>query len=165
MARTRILKPWQLRWMLNWYPPLMFQRVKTDYIADDFCEIKVRLKRSIWNKNLNGTSFGGSIYAAADPIFPLMYWQALAREGYDLQTWLMATNTRFTKPGSTDLLFDFRIDATDLLEAKSELDARGKSVRTHQVQAIDRHGDVCAELELVSYLRLLRTGDQEVAGF
>jgi len=165
MARTRILKPWQLGWMLNWYPPLMLQRIRVDHVADDFCNIRMRAKRSLLNRNLNGTMFGGTIYAAADPIFPLMYWQALARRGLDLQTWLMATDTRFKHPAASDLLFDFKITEVDLQEAETQLRQRGKSVRTHQVLAIDVKGQVCAELELVSYLRLLRKGDQEVAGF
>ena len=165
MARTRILKPWQLRWMLNWYPPLMLQRIRVEHISEDYCHIRMRAKRSILNRNLNGTMFGGTIYAAADPIFPLMYWQALARRGLELQTWLMATDTRFKLPAATDLLFDFRIAEVDLLEAEAQLRDRGKSVCTHKVQAIDENGQICAESELVSYLRLLRKGDEKVAGF
>lgn len=165
MARTRILKPWQLRWMLKWYPPLLLQRIKAEHIADDFLYIRMRAKRSLLNRNLNGTMFGGSIYAAADPIFPLMYWQALARRGLDLQTWLMASKVQYRRPAATSLWFDFRLKEQDLMEAMRDLEERGKAVRTHQVQAIDGEGEVCAELELVSYLRLLRKGDQEVAGF
>lgn len=165
MARTRILKPWQMRWMLNLYPPLFFQRIRVDHVADDFLTVRMRAKRSIWNRNLNGTMFGGTIYAAADPVFPLMYWQALARRGLDLQTWLMATHARFTRPAATDLLFEFRLTEDDLEQAQQSLQERGKAVRTHQVQAVDQDGQVCAELELVSYLRLLRQGEREVAGF
>ncbi|MHC4824221.1 MAG: PaaI family thioesterase [Planctomycetota bacterium] len=151
--------------MLNWYPPLLLQRVRVDRVSPDFLAIDVRAKRSLLNRNLNGTMFGGTIYAAADPVFPLMYWQALARRGLDLQTWLMATDTRFRRPAATDLLFAFRLQPDDLDQAQAELEDRGKAVRTHRLEALDREGEVCAELELVSYLRLLRRGDREVAGF
>ena len=151
--------------MLKWYPPLLLQRIKAEVIAEDFLHVRMRAKRSLLNRNLNGTMFGGSIYAAADPIFPLMYWQALARRGLDLQTWLMASKVQYRKPVASSLWFDFRLREEDLAEATAALAERGKAVRTHMVQAVDAEGEVCAELELVSYLRLLRQGEQEVAGF
>lgn len=165
MAGIRTLRPWQLRLMLNWFPPLLFQRIKVREISADFLHVRLRAKKSIWNRNLNGTIYGGTIYSAADPVFPVMYWQALAHRGYSLQTWLMATEGRFVKPGATHLDFDFRLTSADIDSAEEELNRRGKAVRTHSVQAQDLSGNVCAEFELVSYLRLLRAGDKELSGF
>jgi acyl-coenzyme A thioesterase PaaI-like protein len=165
MAGIRVLKPWQMRLMLNWYPPLLFQRIKVRGISTDFLHVRMRVRKSIWNRNLNGTIFGGTIYSGADPIFPVMYWQALERRGMALQTWLMATTARFKKPGATHLDFDFRLTAEDIDSAEEELLRRGKAVRTHTVAAVDLDGTVCAEFELVSYLRLLRSGDKDLSGF
>lgn len=161
----RTLKPWQLRWILNWFPPLLFQRIRVREISADFLLVRLRAKHSLWNRNLNGTIYGGTIYSAADPIFPVMYWQALAHRGYALQTWLMATEARFLKPGASHLDFTFRLTAADIDSAEEELQRRGKAVRTHSVQAVDQHGAICAEFQLVSYLRLLRSGDKELSGF
>jgi acyl-coenzyme A thioesterase PaaI-like protein len=165
MAGIRLLSPWQLRLMLNWFPPLLFQRIKVREISSDFLHVRLRAKHSIWNRNLNGTIYGGTIYSAADPVFPVMYWQALAHRGLALQTWLMATEARFLKPGATHLDFDFTLTSADIDSAEEELNRRGKAVRTHSVQARDLNGNVCAEFELVSYLRLLRSGDKELSGF
>jgi hypothetical protein len=77
----------------------------------------------------------------------------------------MATQARFVKPGATHLDFDFQLTSADIDSAEEELKRRGKAVRTHAVQARDLHGQVCAEFELVSYLRLLRAGDKELSGF
>ena len=165
MAGIRLLKPWQLRLMLNGFAPLFFQRVRVREIRADFLHVRVRAKKSIWNRNLNGTIFGGTIYTAADPIFPVMYWQALEHRGHALQTWLMATKAQFIKPGATHLDFDFRLSVADIDSAEEELLRRGKAVRTHSVQAKDLHGHVCAEFELVSYLRLLRSGDKAMSAF
>ena len=161
----RLLKPWQLRLMLNWFPPLLFQRIKVLKISDDFLHVRLRARHSLWNRNLNGTIYGGTIYSAADPMFPVMYWQALAHRGLALQTWLMATEARFVKPGATHLDFDFRLSEDDIDSAEEELNRRGKAVRTHSVKAVDADGMVCAEFELVSYLRLLRAGEKELCGF
>lgn len=155
----------RMRRLLNLYPPYFLQRIVVVDVAEDFCRVRVRLQRSLLTRNLNGTAFGGSIYAAADPIYALMYWQALARRGLALQTWLMASRVQYRKPAAAALTFDFELTASDLDAAQAELQQRGKSVRTHRVEARDPHGQVCAELELVNYLRLLRAGDREISGF
>lgn len=154
-----------MRRLLNLYPPYLLQRIVVVDVAEDFRRARVRLKRSLLTRNLNGTAFGGSIYAAADPVYALMYWQALAQRGMALQTWLMAARAQYRKPAASSLTFDFALTAADLDGAQAELQARGKAVRTHRVEARDPHGAVCAELELVNYLRLLRAGDREISGF
>jgi acyl-coenzyme A thioesterase PaaI-like protein len=154
-----------MRWMLNWFPPLLFQRIKVLSISDDFLHVHMCARKSIWNRNLNGTIFGGTISTAADPVFPVMYWQALEHRGLPLQTWLMAANARFLKPGATHLDFHFRLSEDDIDSAEEELERRGKAVRTHVAQALDHSGEVCAEFELVSYMRLLRAGDKDLSGF
>jgi acyl-coenzyme A thioesterase PaaI-like protein len=154
-----------MRLMLNWFPPLLFQRIKVMSISDDFLNVHMRARKSIWNRNLNGTIFGGTISSAADPTFPVMYWQALEHRGMALQSWLMAANARFLKPGAAHLDFHFRLSSDDIDSAQTELQERGKAVRTHEVQALDRDGQVCAEFELVTYLRLVRAGDKGLSGF
>lgn len=165
MVRVRSLSPRKMRLMLNWFPPLLFQRIKVMSISDDFLHVHMRARKSIWNRNLNGTIFGGTISTAADPVFPVMYWQALEHRGLPLQSWLMAANARFLKPGATHLDFHFSLSEGDIDSAEEELERRGKAVRTHTAQALDLNGEVCAEFELVSYLRLLRSGDKDLSGF
>lgn len=158
-ARVRIWSARKMRWVLRLFPPILFQRIVPVWFAEDFRAARVRVKRSLLTRNLNGTTFGGTIYAAADPVFALMYWQALARRGVATRSWLMAARAQYRKPAATGLVIDFTLSGADLDAAEEQLRRRGKAVCIHQVEARDEHGAVCAELELVTYLRLL--GAQE----
>jgi acyl-coenzyme A thioesterase PaaI-like protein len=157
--------PRKLRRMLNFYPPLFFQRIKVLTVDDDFRRARVRLKRSLLTRNLNGSAFGGSIYTAADPWFPLLYWQALARQGYAVQGWLKAGSADYKKPARSDLHFEFRLQEEHLVQAKADFAAKGKSVLVDQVDAMDQGGDVCATIECVSYLRLLSPPESTAPAF
>ena len=161
----RRLKPWQLRWMLNLYPPFLAQRIRAVECAPDFLRLKLKVKRSIWTRNLNGTTFGGTLYAACDPVYPLMYWQALGRRGLELQTWTLAAEIEFKKPAATTVELDFRLTEQDLAEAQEELERRGKSVRSHPGEARDRDGELCARASAVSYLRLPPRGERGGSAF
>ncbi len=149
-----------MRWVLRAYPPLFFQRITPVFFAEDFRAARVRVRRSLWTRNLNGTTFGGTIYAAADPVFALMYWQALARRGVATRSWLMAARAQYRRPATSSLALDFALSAADLDAAEAELRRRGKAVRIHQVEARDERGAVCAELELVTFLRLLGAAER-----
>ncbi|MBC8328759.1 MAG: YiiD C-terminal domain-containing protein [Planctomycetes bacterium] len=161
----RRLKPWQLRWMLNLYPPFLAQRIRAVECSADYLRVRLEVRRSIWTRNLNGTTFGGTLYAACDPVYPLMYWQALGARGIELQTWLMAAEIEFKKPASTTVSLEFQLCAEDLAAAEAELQVRGKSIRTHEVQVLDRDGVLCARAETVSYLRPLPRGERGGTAF
>lgn len=154
-ARIRIWSARRMRWVLRLFPPLLFQRIVPVWFAEDFRAARVRVRRSLLTRNLNGTTFGGTIYAAADPVFALLYWQALARRGVATRTWLMASRVQYRRPAEHELVLDFALTEADLAAAEEELRRRGKAVRIHRVEARDPHGLVCAELELVTFLRLL----------
>jgi acyl-coenzyme A thioesterase PaaI-like protein len=149
----RSLSPRQLRWMLNLYPPFLAQGIRVARVSPDFLEVRMRVRRSLLSRNLNGTTFGGALSAACDPVFPIQYWQALGRRGLEVEAWLMAMEIRFRKPARTAVEGSFVLTEADLDAAAAELAGRGKAVRTHRVGLVDRDGDVCAEAELVSYLR------------
>jgi len=156
-----VWSPRKLRLYLNFYPPLFFQRAKVTEVDPNYRWLKVRLKRSLLNRNLNGSAFGGSIYSAGDPWYPILYWQALAREGIAIQGWLKASTVDYKKPARSNLIYEFRIAEDDLDRARDRLNRFGYSVHTNTVDAIDAEGDVCATMECVSYLRRLNEVDSE----
>lgn len=164
-ARPVVWKPRKVRRLLNLYPPLFFQRVQLRAFADDGRSCTVRLKRSLWNRNLNGSAFGGSIYAAADPFYPILYWQALAREGIAVQAWLRAAEADFRRPARSHLRLDFAIGEEQLAAARDRLQRDGYSVHTDEVSAVDEEGALCARVSCVSYLRLLGTEPGRPAAF
>ena len=74
------LSPDELKRMLNWWLPFIFNRIKIIYVADNFLNIKVELKHTIWNRNPNKSLWGGSMFSAADPFFPVMLKQRILQK-------------------------------------------------------------------------------------
>ncbi len=58
-----------LKWALRFYPPLLFQRIWVIRFEKDFKGVSVKINKSLINNNYNNSIFGGTIFAAADPIF------------------------------------------------------------------------------------------------
>ena len=86
-----------LRWKFNLFPAYRGTGARIDYIADDFREIRVRLRLSWRTRNAVGTIFGGSMYGAVDPVYMIMLMRLLGRE---FVVWDKSAEIRFLKPGA-----------------------------------------------------------------
>lgn len=161
----RILSARRMRRLLNLYPPFFFNRIRVLEIDDDFLRVRVRVARSVFTRNLQGTTFGGTIYAAADPIFAVMYWQVFAHRGERLMVWLRSAAVRYLAPAETALTLDFRLESRHIDDALRGLDDRGRWRRTHVVEAIDEVGTVCARIETEVYLRRPRSPQRDASAF
>jgi acyl-coenzyme A thioesterase PaaI-like protein len=139
-----------LRWKFNLFPAYRGSGGRVTYIADDFHEVRVKVALSLRTRNAVGTIFGGSMYAAVDPIYMIMLMRLLGR-GYVV--WDKTASIRFRKPGRNTLRAIFRIDDTELAAIRAAT-ATGESVdRTYNVDLIDAEGIVCASVEKVIYVR------------
>jgi len=161
----RVLSPWQLKWMLNLYPPLLFNAVRMVEVSPDFHRCKVRVFRVPWTRNLQGTLFGGTIYSAADPFTALLFWQIFAHRGQRVQAWLRRARVHYKKAAATALTLEFRLTPEQVDEAAAALAVKGRFARFYATDAIDRAGDVCCTIETEIYLRLPRPGQHEVSAF
>ena len=154
--QSRKLSPWAMKWMLNLFPPLLFQRIKILEFSADFQYCRVRVKRSIWTRNLHGTTFGGTIYSAADSPLPMLYWQIFAQRGLQVESWLQAGRIRYEKPAATELILEFRLSDEQVAWATGELETNGRFRQSLDVQAVDQSGAVCAQITMEAYVRLPR---------
>ena len=130
-------------------------------MSDDFLDCTVKVRRSILTRNLQGSIFGGTIFSSADPFHAIMYWQALAHRGIQVQAWLRAASIRYLKPATTALTIHFVIAADDIDEAVGSLNNTGRFVKTHRVEVVDANGQVCAVVDAEVYLRTPRSGPRE----
>ena len=60
-----------LRLRFNTFPAYRRTGARVTYVADDFREVRVRLPLDLRTRNVYGTTFGGSMYAAVDPIYAI----------------------------------------------------------------------------------------------
>ena len=153
------------KFMLNCFPPLLFQRIRIEEFSDDFRYCRIRVKKSFLSRNLHGATFGGTIFSGADPAFGIMYWQVFAQKGERVQAWIKSARVRFQKPARSALLYEYKITDEDVAVMEAGLAERGTAVREHLLEARDEEGDVCASIHIETYLRRLPDGEKEASGF
>ena len=144
---------WQSRWM-RWkfalFPAWRGTGARVTYIASDYREVRVELPLSWRTRNYVGTIFGGSLYAATDPMYMIQLMLIL---GSDYVVWDKAAAIRFRKPGRTKLTATFRIDDAEL-ETIRQLTANGEPTdRVYKVDLVDGDGVVHASIEKTIYIR------------
>jgi acyl-coenzyme A thioesterase PaaI-like protein len=139
-----------LRWGFNLFPAYCATGARITYVASDFREVRIRLPLSWQTRNYVGTIFGGSMYAAVDPVYMLMLIKNL---GKDYIVWDKSACINFKKPGRTNLFARFLIDENELETIKKELAHARHVDRTYHVDLTDDQGTVHATVEKVVYIR------------
>lgn len=142
-----------IKTVLNLFPPLLFNRIVLKEISDDFLEMRVVLRRALFNINFHKTIFGGSIFSACDPYFPTMYYHIFANKNRKLIVWLKSAEIQYLRPADTSLKLHFKITKQDILLAEKRLDENSKFEIWHTVEAINKKGIVCAKAKMQVYLR------------
>ena len=82
-----------------------------------------------------------------------MYYNIFALKNWKLEIWLKSANIKYKRPATTHLTLEFNITKDDIQLAEKELKEEGKYEKWHTVQAINKKGVVCAEAEMLVYLR------------
>ena len=93
-----------LRWRFNFFPAYRGTGGRITYMADDFHEIRIKLPLNWRTRNYVGTTFGGSLYGAVDPLYMVMLIKILG-SGYIV--WDKAATIRFKRPGRETLYAKF----------------------------------------------------------
>lgn len=104
-------------------------------ITPDLCEATVRLPLSWRNRNYVGSIFGGSLYAAVDPIYMIQLIYVL---GEEYVVWDKAAEIRFKAPAREDVYADFRFTPEEIEEIRAAADADGEVVLDKEVVLMDR---------------------------
>ena len=139
-----------MRWKFNIFPAYRGSGARVTYISGDFREIRVRLPLSFRSRNYVGTIYGGSMYAAVDPMYMIMLIHLL---GPEYVVWDKAASIRFRRPGRTTLHARFTLDDAEL-DAIRDATASGQPVdRTYNVDLVDAEGVVHASVEKVIYIK------------
>lgn len=135
------------------YPPLLFQRIWVRSFRPGFRGAEVKIAKSLFNKNYNGSIFGGTIYAATDPFFALLFDQLLQRKGYKVRVWLKSASIQYLKPGLGSLYFTIQITDEMLEEAVLALDGPGKFIKAYPMEIKNNQGEICATVMNEVYIR------------
>ncbi len=133
----------------NFFPAVFGTGATVTYIASDYREVRVRLPLSWRTRNYVGTIFGGSMYAATDPIYVVMLYKLL---GSKYIIWDKAAAIRFRRPGRATLYAKFVVDASETQMIEHILETRPSIDRVYQIELIDAEGVVHASIEKTVYV-------------
>jgi hypothetical protein len=149
-----------LKWVLCLYPPLLFQRIWIRKFHKGFRGVDVKINKSLFNKNYNGSIFGGTIYAATDPFYAILFDQLLQRQGFRVRVWLKSASIQYLKPGRSHLYFTIIITDEMLNDAITALNTGGKFVMAYPMEVTNSAGELCATILNEVYIRNLHQGEE-----
>ncbi|MDB5021430.1 MAG: hypothetical protein JWQ28_2557 [Pedobacter sp.] len=154
-----------LRWGLCLYPPFLFQRISIRKFHKDFFGVDVKIAKSLFNNNYNGSIFGGTIYCATDPVYALLFDQVLQRKGFKVRVWLKSASIQYLKPGRSNLYFTVLLTDEMLEEAIHALNTVGKFVKAYPIEILNKEGELCATVMNEVYVRNLHTGEKSTIAY
>lgn len=148
------VSPHMMKWILRFYPPFLFQRIWVKSISNDYKTLEIKVFKSLFNINSNKTIFGGTIFSAVDPVYPLLLNAILLNKGLKKTiVWLKSASIDYIKPGNTSLQLNVRISDEEIEDAFSVIKKEGKVLKTFHSEIINKHGEVCATAHSEVYLR------------
>lgn len=134
-----------LRWRLNWYPAYRNTGARVIFLSEDLLEAKVWLPLCRATRNIHGTTFGGSMYGAVDPLHAVM----LARHlGPDYHVWMKSAKIEFRRPGRGDLYAHARLLRSDIDSIRAALGHTKKLDRDFTLSLASADGEISAEFTL-----------------
>lgn len=111
-------------------------RVKT--VSKDLSHITIELPLSWRNKNYVGTIFGGSMFAAVDPI-PMV--QLINLLDNDYVVWDKSAEIRFKRPASETLYATFSFDSDELRSIKDQVAEKKEIEIVKRTALTNKSGD------------------------
>lgn len=148
------MQVWKAKLLMNMYPPMLINRISVKRISADYKLVEVHVKKSILNRNLQKTIFGGTIFSAADPFHALMYWQIFRKRGMQCEAWLKRAEIQYLKPANSDLFLKFLINDEEIEEARIQLEQNGKVEMVHETVIQNKNQETIALVKSTISLKL-----------
>ncbi len=122
---------------------------KLTYVSDNLHKIDVKIPISYKNKNYVGSIFGGSLYAATDPIFMIQLIHIL---GDDYVVWDKASCIRYKKPVFKSVTVTFEFSEDEIASIKNQVDEKNEIDIVKTIELKDESGVVYTELDKTIYI-------------
>jgi acyl-coenzyme A thioesterase PaaI-like protein len=138
------MQVWKAKFLMNLYPPMLVNRISVKRISADYKMVEVHVKKSILNRNIQKTIFGGTIFSAADPFHALMYWQIFRKKGVLCDVWLKRAEIQYLKPANSDLRLLFEITDDHIEQVNLQFKEKGKAEIVHETAILNNKKEIVA---------------------
>lgn len=132
------------RWAGNCFPAYRHTGARVARISADFRDVIIRLPCNWQTKNHMGITWGGSLYAALDPVYGVMLYKLLGRRYRVIDR---QAEIQFIRPGTQTLYAHFHISDQNLTSIKQTLMIKEKARIQLTVELKNRQGLVHARCE------------------
>jgi len=138
---------------MNLFPPLLVNRIRIAEADTEFKNLRVTVKYSWLNKNIQKSIFGGSIFSAIDPFYAVMYWQIFNTRNIPMIIWIKKAEIDYIKTATSNLYMDFKLTENDIESAISAMQKNEKHEVWHTVKVFDSKHELCVESRVLVYIK------------
>lgn len=139
-----------LRWRFNFFPAFRRTGARITHLSADEREVHVELPLTWRTRNYVGTIYGGSMYAAIDPIWMVLLIRALG-DGYVV--WNRSGSIRFRRPGRSTLHARLLLEEAEIEAIREELEEVSCVERSWTTSLVDPVGEVHAVVTVTLHVR------------
>ncbi len=129
----------------------MYRRTTARIIhtSKDLKEVKIKIALSYKNKNFVGAIFGGSMFAATDPIYMIQLMQIL---GDDYVVWDKAATIHYKRPAKETLFCEFIFTDAEIETIKKKVQNEHEITIEKTTQLTNKEHTVFAEVIKIIYI-------------
>lgn len=118
-------------------------------VSRDLFRVKVDIPISYKNRNYVGAIFGGSMFAATDPIYMIQLMHIL---GTDYVVWDKAATIRYKRPAKEKIQAIFEFSEEEIHNIRTKVAVEREIDIIKKLQLTNSKGDVFARLEKTVYI-------------
>ena len=144
-------KPTRMRRFMNVWPPFLFAGIYVQELSEDYTFCRVKLRAWVATRNVNGSQFGGNLFAMTDPIYPLMLLGIFGKEYF---VWDKEATIEFIKPAFHAAYFECRLNQDEIAAIKQACADGNKHFPVLENHIVDAQGNVLAKVKRTLYIRL-----------
>lgn len=137
------------RVMFNISPMYRRSCGKIFFASEDLHVVKIKIPLSYKNKNYVGSIFGGSLFAATDPIYMIQLMQIL---GKDYVVWDKKTEIKFKRPAYENAFATFEFTSNEIEEIIQKVQIENEIDYTKLLHITDKNGTIFTELDKTLYI-------------
>jgi len=127
---------------------------RIEFVSEDYKNLVIRIPHNWLTKNLVNSVFGGSLFAATDPVYMAMLMHGLGADYFVIDK---EGRMEYLKPLTGDGFAEFVLRDVDFESVRSECAARKKALRSFPVVVQSSDGTVVARGERTLYIRRMNT--------
>lgn len=147
------LTEFKLKWLMNLYPPMLFQRIWVKKVHENFRGMDVKINRALITTNVGNSTFGGTLFTATDPFYAMLFGQIMHHKGINVTVWLKSAHIQYLKPAYKDLYYTIIITEEMVQEAELAIKTVGKFAKEYPIEIFTKDGELCVIAHNEVYIR------------